>query len=426
MRRFVITGWIMVLLAIVMFAAVALADNVDKYYLTGDDSVQKTDMDSGFQNGRAITDVNDVHYGWSLGKFYMKGYTEVIKEDGIPLFLVNAGDSITLSFELNQNINKLNNRDNWVITEDINGYDAEFGTGKTNLHHGALFIRYTDYQNNSVVTSYEDYLASAAGGTANTTISSLQEGKYEVALDYEVGTPSFPGRRCDNYRIRFTFQVRNSNCMIFLRDISSKSEMTNYAIAPEGFYLDYANSHYLSVIVKRDVLTKNDYGYSLNPRQCKAAKDGNEYTEPGIYTVTVKNNYTDESVEMTVGVGDDPITNAFVQSSCVYDPSQISEMVDSGKAVITEDWQVLVIDPRITESDLEQKGNSLEVSADDKGIIPDKSLPENPADTGSPENQTVNNNTGNSTLVTVLISCLAIILVAGVAYYMAKRRGGKK
>ena len=71
---------------------------------------------------------SDFHNGWRLGQFCISGWTRRTTDDnGNPVFLKNVGDEISVSFLLNQNIDKLNNKSNLQISEDKNGYDEYFG-----------------------------------------------------------------------------------------------------------------------------------------------------------------------------------------------------------------------------------------------------------------------------------------------------------
>ena len=66
-------------------------------------------------------------------------------------------------------------------------YNEYFEHEKTNLKHGALFIRQTDNTNTkSKVIAYTDFLAALSSPAANTKIGLFEKGDYEVALDYQV------------------------------------------------------------------------------------------------------------------------------------------------------------------------------------------------------------------------------------------------
>jgi len=51
----------------------------------------------------------DLHYGWKLGNFFVSGFTSSVGAKDEVVFLKNAGDVVTLWFNLSQNISALNN-----------------------------------------------------------------------------------------------------------------------------------------------------------------------------------------------------------------------------------------------------------------------------------------------------------------------------
>ena len=79
--------------------------NQQRYYLSS--TAQSTRKDHGFTDGTTITN-DDPHFGWSLGKFYITGFSDTGKEDDNTIFFKTVGDELTLSFALDQNIDKLN------------------------------------------------------------------------------------------------------------------------------------------------------------------------------------------------------------------------------------------------------------------------------------------------------------------------------
>ena len=137
-----------------------------KYYF---DSTVNTGKDNGYSKQNPL-ELNDPHYGWKLGSFIISGYTRVIKDEQDNLvFLKNLGDKVTLSFRLEQDIDKLNGN-KLSISEDKNGYDKYYEIEKTNFGRGALIIKHTDYQNiHKEPTKYFNYLP-ALSTNANTTV----------------------------------------------------------------------------------------------------------------------------------------------------------------------------------------------------------------------------------------------------------------
>lgn len=287
-------------------------------------TLTKTGLDNGFTGDKKI-DNKDPHYGWNLGQFYVSGFTQKTNDtkDG-DIFLKNVGDKVELHFVLLQDIDCINGDKNLTVNVDRNPYDQYFETQKFNDCRGLLIIRKTDYTNlASEPVIYKNYLDGANQG-ADTVVELCEEGDYEVALDYElkvdhygtewntkVSVPTYT-----NYRIFFTFKIRNGNCMVFPFDTKTGSELTNESFTSNGFYLDLANSRYLEINVKRVIFVETPGGYTEDIRFNRPASDGAKYTDGGIYTITVKNLYTLQSTKKVIYVGTDPIMKAYVVTGC--------------------------------------------------------------------------------------------------------------
>lgn len=197
-----------------------------------------------------------------------------------------------------------------------------------------MIVRYTDHENvKHKPTIYKNYLVANVSQGADTKVQLFEEGDYEVALDYVVKSDShllgfIPKSDNNHYRIFFKFSVRNGNCMAFPMDLKTDKELTNTAIAEHGFYLDLAKSRYLDVNIKREVLNEGANGLVEDVRFNRPAKDGDKYTEEGIYTITVKNKYTEQTTEKVIYVGDNDILKAHVVTGLSV--KDIQEQVNNG------------------------------------------------------------------------------------------------
>ena len=334
-------------ISLMMICPLASADETSDgpiYYFA---NVVNTGLDTGFAGHDEITEA-DVHFGWELGQLAVSGYTGMkMNEAGYPVFLKTAGDKIKLSFELLQDIDKLNGNETLTINDDINGYDQHFGVSKTDFGRGALIVQQTNYQNATGEPQvYVDYLNGVAQG-ADTEVVLLEEGDYEVTLDYEIkNNPRMLGPvsvvpEYSNYKIAFKFAVRNGNCMVFPFDLGTGSELTNESYAPNGFSLDLARSRYLNVNVKKEVMAAGANGLVEDTRFNGPARDGDEYTEEGVYTVTASNQYTGQSTEKTIYVGDDPVLKAYAVTGLSI--PEINQKVQAGY-VITDDGDVVTVE----------------------------------------------------------------------------------
>ncbi|MBE6844338.1 MAG: hypothetical protein E7508_01305 [Ruminococcus sp.] len=290
---------------------------------------------------------DDIHYGWDLGNFFISGYTDKrANDDGDVVFLKNTGDKVTLWFNLAQDLNSLNGNKELAITKDSEGYDQYFETPRIDFGKGTMIIRHTDHNNNkSEPQIYTNYLEANTSFGANTKVQLFEEGDYEVALDYEV-TKNGIIDNIGHYRIFFKFSVRNGNCMFYTFDTVTGSELSNCSITENGFRLDLANSKYLNVNVKREVLKDSADGLVEDTRFNALAKDGAEYTDEGIYTITVSNQYVDNPTVRKIYVGTNDVLRAHVITGKSI--PEIIQLVDSG-ATIREDGTIK--EPVITETE---------------------------------------------------------------------------
>ena len=344
-RKIKIIGVMVMLICMCVGIGVAIADDT-KYYIG---EKVKTKKDAGY-SGRETIDKDDPHYGWDLGRFYITGYSSKTEVDGKPVFLKTVGDQMTLHFELLQDIKKLNGDKDLSICEDTNGYDKYFGIEQTNFGRGALIIQHTDYQNNKKEpVLYTDYLSALVQG-ADVTVNLLEEGDYEITLDYEIrkeaiavfGYTVYP--TYGNYEIYFKFSVRNGNCMVYPFDVKTRGELTNSAFTENGFYLDFAKSHYLDIHIKREVYTDGaDGGLSEDTRFNKPAKEGETFTDEGIYTITAYNEFTKQTTTKVIYVGTDNVMKAHVVTG--YSFVQIQQMLDQGYTIADDGT---FVDPKPT------------------------------------------------------------------------------
>lgn len=288
-----------------------------------------TGKDNGYSGNEAI-DNKDPHFGWDIGTFYVNGYTRsTVDTDNQYVFIKKLGDRVTLWFNLLENIYALQGNNKVYVCDDTNGYDRYFETPQTNFKRGTLIIRYTDYQGvRHEPVIYTDYLAACSTTGANTRVELFEEGDYEVALDYEIkderGVNSY-----HNYRIFFKFKIRNGNCMAFPFDSVTKNELADGSITPNGFYLDLAQSRYLTIDVIRYSLKLSNGIYVQDSRNNSPAKDGETYTQEGVYQFTVRNLYTNaEDTSKTIYVGTAPIYRALARG--IYSLDEINQMLTEG------------------------------------------------------------------------------------------------
>lgn len=347
--------------------------------------------------GEEVIEKNDPHYGWELGNFFVSGYTDKrVNDDGSVVFLKNLGDKITLWFSLKQDINKLNGDDALSITEDTEGYDKYFETPKINFGKGTLIVRYTDYNNNkSEPQIYTNYLEANTSIGADTKVQLFEEGDYEVALDYEVTRDGLIDTK-GHYRISFKYSVRNGNCMVYPYELETNRELTNSSMTENGFRLDLAKSRYLQVNIKREIMKDSADGLVEDTRFNGPAKDGAEYTDDGIYTITVSNLYTNQFTVKKIYVGSNNIMRAYMTTGLSI--PEINNLVANG-AEINEDGTIKLADKTLIPAQTEESIGNTNDAASSKDDV--KTI----ANVKTPINE-------KSGLQLFIISAAAVVIVA--------------
>lgn len=388
--------------------------------------------------GSASMDNDDPHFGWDIGQFFIGGFTDYSSDtEGNPIFLKNNGDRLSLWFELQQDINKCYGNSAIKVIADLEGSDAHFevpgGVNETtDFGRGALIVRKTNPDGTKEEPQiYTNYLEASASTDAVTKVDLLEEGDYEVALDYAVkfdktqifGKSILP--ETAKYKIFFEFSVRNGNSMIFLFDKGSGSELSSGSFTESGFRIDYANSKYLRVNVKREVLKDGFDGLAEDTRFNSVAADGDEFTDEGVYTITVTNRDL-ENVDPTVKrvyVGSDNIMKAYMVNNMSI--SDIKEMVALG-ATITDEGIIIPPDPEADSSvktEFEEKTEEPTTDKTDKTeeVATDQTTGETVSDiivqdtpvTEKEENTSEEQEQKKSSTPLILISIVAVAVVAG-------------
>lgn len=402
------------------------SENKLKYSLG---SKVNTGKGNGYSGSNGI-EKKDPHYGWELGNFFISGYTRNTKDDnGNPVFLKNVGDKVTLYFNLKQDIDNLNGNEALSISEDSNGYDEYFETNVTNFGRGALIIRYTNYENvKHEPTIYTNYLNANAKTGADTIVQLFEEGDYEVALNYKIknnktkvlGQSILP--EYNYYRIFFKFSVRNGNCMVYPFDVTTKAELTNSSITENGFYLNLAKSRYLDINIKKEVLKEGTEGLTEDIRFNKPAKDGDQYTEEGIFTISVSNRYTDQLTTKTIYVGSDKILKAFVTTGLSIE--EINNLVSQG-AEIADDGTVIQALKEVVIPTENQDFVTEEVSSTDTSPTSTSNVPISENLEASKTSETSDEHMNQFQFYIVIIVVIAIIAICIAVIFYKRKRGVK-
>ena len=428
MEMKILKQYTLVLLLIIMVLSIPVTvcanatTSQQKYYIG---EVINAGKNTGYSEQHTI-DKSDLHYGWELGTFSISDFTrKIIDDEMTPVFLKNVGDKVTLSFKLHEDIALLNGDKHLSIADNTKAFDEYFGITETDFGYGTLIIRHTDYQNHmGEPIIYTDYLTSVKVDS-DTEVELLEEGDYEVALNYKIkdnprevfGVDILPSY--SDYRIFFEFSVRNGNAMVFPFDALTGEELTNTSITENGFYLDLAKSRYLDIDVKKEVLQEGANGLTEDVRFNRPARDGEEYTDEGIYTFTVTNRYTEQETTKTIYVGTNDILKSHVTTGLSI--AEIKKKVSAG-ATINSDGTIN--EPVIIETPVGDEN----ITKDDKETLDKSETPNLEEETSQPDvtvipaQDTLNDvtnelqNMNAVPIIVIFIGCVSIISFVFIKY----------
>ncbi len=182
-----------------------------------------------------------------------------------------------------------------------------------------------------------------------------EDSDYEIALDYEVTSDKLIDT-VSHYRIFFTYSVRNGNCMVYPIDVPTGSELTNSSMTENGFILDLAKSRYLQINVKREILSESADGLVEDTRFNGPAKDGAKYTEEGIYTISAKNQYTNQTTTKKIYVGNNNVLKAFMTSGLSIE--DINKLMSEGAKIDDNGVITLLTGATVSNGPSESSENS--------------------------------------------------------------------
>ena len=307
-----------------------------KYYYNTTDNTKSTKKNDYVGNDRI--DSKDPHYGWNLGSFCLSGYTDT--GDTPDIYLKTVGNRIRLSYNLEQDITKLNGNADLEIARDKKGSDGNFQTKAHDMGHGELIIKHTDAEGKSRITEYSNYLEALAFPGADTNIQLFEEGDYEVHLDYAINDKKGLDSKT-YYRTSFSFKIRNGNCMVYVFDAQTGAELANGFLAKNGFRIDTAKSEYPKLTITKTVINDTENGLVEDTRFNMPTNDGAVYADEGIYTVKAFNRYDEklDSTEKTVYVGNNPKIAAYAKTQNESDENkrlsieQFNDLINDGYTV---------------------------------------------------------------------------------------------
>ena len=154
-------------------------------------------------------EADNPHSGWDLGRYFVSGYQEESTDwEGNQVYTLKEGEKLVLGFCLDQDINGIDGEENLNILEDEENSDVFYlpDVSKMDFGRGALFVCYTDPSKKRHTTYYTNFLEGDALLHGKTGICLLEEGSYEVAMDYKVGKTNKKDTRF--YQAYFKFTVK--------------------------------------------------------------------------------------------------------------------------------------------------------------------------------------------------------------------------
>jgi hypothetical protein len=138
------------------------------------------------------------------------------------------------------------------------------------------------------------------------------------------------------------FSIRNGNAMVFPLDLETGAELQNKEVTPNGFKVDLANSHYLQLTIKKEVLNSAGTGILEDTRFNKVISDNSVFDQEGKYTISVTNLYTGLKTEKIIYVGNNPIMKCHMITGLTIE--QINVFLNQGYT-IGEDGKLIAPPP---------------------------------------------------------------------------------
>ena len=223
--------------------------------------------------------------------------------------------------------------------------------------------------------------------------------------------------------------------MIFLFDTNSGSELSSGSFTENGFRIDYANSQYLRVNVKREVLKDGFDGLTEDTRFNSVATDGDVFTDEGVYTITVTNRDL-ENVDPTVKrvyVGTDNILKAYMVNNMSI--SEIKEMLALG-ATITDEGIIIPPEPEPESESAVEPEAQVQESADEADTTIEEAVAatdEETAPDNSAQDKTLTEKDGTESVVEeraqekpntpiMPIAIVAVVVVAGMFFLISRKK----
>lgn len=269
----------------------------------------------GYTNPQSLS-VGDPLVGVNVAEIRLENFSATTVKEGKLYFLKTTPDIPVLSIVPLTDFNNLGGTGTW-INEDGDTRIPDFGfIGE--IGYGWLGITHKDYQGKIQTLCVSNVLRKTKDGISFTPAWFGEEGSYRIALCFEVKRQIGCEKKWDwwpfkyhydpiysftNYKIDAQFEIRNANAQVFAFD-SKGNELLSGAVSNQ-FTLDFANSRYLQINIKREIaVNSNELMESSDVRFNSVGVDKRTYDTPGVWTITVRNEVTGDSTTRRILVID--------------------------------------------------------------------------------------------------------------------------
>lgn len=270
---------------------------------------------SGYTNPQSLS-VGDPLVGVNVAEIRLENFSATTVKEGKLYFLKTTPDIPVLSIVPLTDFNNLGGTGTW-INEDGDTRIPDFGfIGE--IGYGWLGITHKDYQGKIQTVCVSNVLRKTEDGISFTPAWFGEEGSYRIALCFEVKRQIGCEKKWDwwpfkyhydpiysftNYKIDTQFEIRNANAQVFAFD-SKGNELLSGAVSNQ-FTLDFANSRYLQINIKREIaVNSNELMESSDVRFNSVGVDKRTYDTPGVWTITARNEVTGDSTTRRILVID--------------------------------------------------------------------------------------------------------------------------
>lgn len=252
------------------------------------------------------------------------GFSATTLHNGERVFLKTSPSVPTLSINVKADLNNLGGSGAYVCA-DIATVASDFGY-RGRVGKGLLIVEHIDYTGKkqtfatpdlfTVLNDNGDIIPAVFGAEGHYRIAVLFETERYVKTVKEWVSPFKKKKKkifaYNNYVISAEFSILNGNAMVFAFD-SAGNEIYNGSVVSDGFFLDLAESHYLDLQIKKEVVRSSGFlGETTDTRFNTVGEDKRFYNQNGLYTITVTNPVTGATTTkkiLVAGDGDTELKN---------------------------------------------------------------------------------------------------------------------